>query len=101
MLLHRVVSKTRHAAQFITMGHFDSVVGELRLKAYGTRVMITFLAICLQSLWKRCTPAQRTDELRLCCLMMTQLSNWQLDLEGCPIDLTEEQANRLFRTGME
>ena len=92
---------SRHAAQFITIGHFDAIPGELRLKAYGTRIMISFLAVCLRSLCEQLDASQQTDELRLCSLMMTQLSNWNLDLENCPIDLTEEQAERLYATGME
>ena len=92
---------SRHAAQFITIGYFDAIPGELRLKAYGTRIMISFLAVCLRSLCEQLDASQQTDELRLCSLMMTQLSNWNLDLENCPIDLTEEQAERLYATGME
>ena len=63
--------------------------------------MISFLAVCLRSLCEQLDASQQTDELRLCSLMMTQLSNWNLDLENCPIDLTEEQAERLYATGME
>ena len=62
--------------------------------------MVTFLAVCLQAVSQRCDPSQQTDELRLCTLMMVQLSNWNLDLETCGIDLSEEEANRLYDTGM-
>ena len=91
----------RYAAQFITTGHFDAVGGELKLEAYGTRIMISFLAICLRTACDARDPSQQSEELKLCTLMMTQLSNWSLDLEMCPIDLSQEQGDRLYDTGME
>lgn len=77
------------------------VPGELRLKAYGSRIMISFLAICLRAVCNARDPSEHTEELRLCTLLMTQLSNWSLDLEMCPIDLSPDQAQRLYETGME
>lgn len=88
----------RYAAQYITSGHFDAVPGELRLKAYGSRIMISFLAICLRTLHNS---HDSSESLLLCSLMMTRLSNWCLDLETCPIELSLEQAQRLYDTGKE
>ena len=45
------VEQSRHSPSYITAGHFDAVPGELRLKAFETRLMTTFLAICLRSVW--------------------------------------------------
>ena len=86
---------------FITTGHFDAVRGELKLKAYATRIMVTFLAVCLRSACNARDPSEQSVELRLCTLLLTQLSNWSLDVETCPIELTAEQAQRLYDTGME
>ena len=91
----------RYAAQFITTGHFDAVGGELKLKAYGIRIRISVLVICLRTACDAPDPSQQSEELKLCTLMMTQLSNWSLDLEMCPIDLSQEQGDRLYDTGME
>ena len=99
--LSPVIMLWRYAAQYITTGHFDAAAGELKLKAYGTRIMISFLAICLRTACDARDPSQQSEELRLCTLMMTQLSNWSLDVEMCPIDLSQEQADRLYDTGME
>ena len=88
----------RYAAQYITCGHFDAVPGELRLKAYGSRIMISFLAICLRALSISHRPS---ESLQLCYLMMTRLSNWCLDLETYPIELSPEQAQHLYDTGKE
>jgi hypothetical protein len=91
----------RYAAQFITTVFFDAVGGELKLKAYGARIRISFLVICLRTACDAPDPSQQSEELKLCTLMMTQLSNWSLDLEMCPIDLSQEQGDRLYDTGME
>lgn len=87
----------RYAAQHITTGHFD-LTGALRLEAYGTRVMFSFLALCLHTVSNSQEPAQQSDELKLRTLTMSQSSNWSL--ENCGIDLSEEQAQRLYDTGI-
>ena len=91
---------SRHTPSYITNGHFDAVPGELRLKAFETRLMTTFLAICLRSVWASVDATQRTVELELCTVLATQASNWSLDMEQCPIDLDFEQASRLYESGV-
>lgn len=91
----------RLAASHISTGHFDSVPGELRLKAYESRVMVSFLSLCLRRVWETCGDANRTTELELNTALTTRFSNWSLDLEQCPINLTSEQAERLRASGTE
>ena len=91
----------RLAGPFITTGHFDLNPGELRLKAYESRVMNTFLAVCLRSVWVSSTESQRSVELQLCLLLASQMSNWSAALEQSPIDLSREQALRLHADGIK
>lgn len=58
------VEQSRHSPSYITAGHFDAVPGELRLKAFETRLMTTFLAICLRSVWSSVDAARRTADPR-------------------------------------
>ena len=88
----------RLAGPYITCGHFDMNPGELRLKAYESRIMTTFLAVCLKSVWDR-NAANRSLELELCLALASKVSNWSADLERCPIDMTREQAVRLYDDG--
>ena len=68
---------------------------------HATRIMVTFLAVCLRSACNARDHSERSVELRLCTLLLTQLSIWSLDVEMCPIELTAEQGQRLYDTGME
>lgn len=77
------------------------IPGELRLKAWHSRVMVAFLAVCLQQVVAATPPAERSLDLTLIATATLQISNWNLDLENCPIDLDEEQANRLYDDGMQ
>lgn len=77
------------------------VPGELRLKAWHSRVMVAFLAVCLQQVIAATPPAERSLDLVLIAAATLQISNWNLDLENCPIDLAEDQANRLYDDGMQ
>ena len=77
------------------------VPGELRLKAWHSRVMVAFLAVCLQQVIAATPPAERSLDLVLIATATLQISNWNLDLENCPIDLAEDQANRLYDDGMQ
>ena len=81
------------------MGHFDAVPGELRLKAWESRMMTAFLAVCCRTLRSRMT--NEDVELDLCLLLTTQISNWSLDLEQRPIELDLDQSLRLHDSGME
>jgi hypothetical protein len=94
------VEQSRHSPSYITAGHFDAVPGELRLKAFETRLMTTFLAICLRSVWSSVDAARRTADLELCTVLATQASNWSLDMERFPIYLDFEQASRLHESGV-
>lgn len=91
----------RLSIPIITTGHFDMIPGELRLKAWHSRVMVAFLAVCLQQVVAATPPAERSLDLTLIATATLQISNWNLDLENCPIDLDEEQANRLYDDGMQ
>ena len=91
----------RLSIPIITTGHFDMAPGELRLKAWHSRVMVAFLAVCLQQVVAATPPAERSLDLTLIATATLQISNWNLDLENCPIDLAEEQANRLYDDGMQ
>lgn len=68
---------------------------ELRLKAWTSRILTTFLSICLQDLFNR-LPNDRVDqELMLATVSLTKLSDWMLQLERTPRYMTQEQANQL------
>lgn len=90
---------TRHGVQRITAAHFDVCPGELRLKARESRMMVSYLAICLRSVWN--DPTKRTFELDMCTALAVKLSNWSLELERCPIELSFEQASHLHALGLE
>ena len=60
-------------------------------------MMTTFLAVCLRKVW---SDNRNGDvELELCTVLASQVSNWSLDLEQCPIELDFESAQRLHDTG--
>ena len=63
--------------------------------------MVTFLAVCLRHVWSTRDVAARTVDLELCTVLATNVSNWSLYLEQCPIDLTREQALHLHTSGHE
>lgn len=92
---------TRHACPYITTGHFDAIPGELRLKAWESRMMTAFLAVCLRRVWQTCDASLRSAELQLCTSLASQVANWSLDLEQCPIELSYQQAVRLHDSGVE
>ena len=94
-----LVWSSRHGSPYITLGHFDAVPGELRLKAWESRMMTSFLAVCCRTLRARMT--NEDVELDLCLLLTTKISNWSLDLEQCPIELDLDQSLRLHDLGME
>lgn len=62
-------------------------------------MMTAFLAVCCRTLRSRMT--NEDVELDLCLLLTTQISNWSLDLEQCPIELDLDQSLRLHDSGME
>lgn len=63
--------------------------------------MTSYLAVCLQAVWRRCGAGHRDVELELCTVLGTRISNWSLDLEQCPIELDYVQARRLYDSGVE
>ena len=98
--MHRPELWNRLSLPIITTGHFDETSGELRLKAWHTRVMVAFLAVCLQQVVVATPEAERTTDLILSAQATLQIANWNLDLEMCPIDLSQEEGNRLYIQGM-
>ena len=62
-------------------------------------MMISFLAVCLRKVYNSCQPSEQTTNLKLCTVLMSQLSNWSLDLEMSPIELSRGQAQHLYDTG--
>jgi MFS superfamily sulfate permease-like transporter len=68
---------------------------ELRLKAWTSRVLTTFLSVCLQELCKR-LPGDNVDiELKLATVVLTKLSDWMLQVERTPRFMTRQQATDL------
>ena len=63
--------------------------------------MTSFLATCLRALSTSVDVTLHTVELKLCTSLATQVSNWSLDLEQCPVELSWEQACRLYDGGVE
>ena len=97
---HRPELWNRLSIPNITTGHFDEIPGELRLKAWHSRVMVAFLAVCLQQVVVATPEAERTTDLILSAQATLQIANWNLDLEMCPIDLSQEEGDRLYIQGM-
>lgn len=65
---------------------------ELRLKAFTSRVMTTFLSVCLQDLYSHVPNDQVDRELLLATVAVAKLSNWMLQLERTPRYMTRQQA---------
>jgi hypothetical protein len=62
--------------------------------------MVAFLAVCLQQVVVATPEAERTTDLILSAQATLQIANWNLDLEMCPIDLSQEEGDRLYIQGM-
>ena len=91
----------RLSLPIITTGHFDAIPGELRLKAWATRVLVAFMAVCLRDVVQRTDASNQTVDLKLATLGCTQIANWSLMLENYPLNLSEEQATNLYDLGMK
>lgn len=91
----------RLSLPIISTGHFDAIPGELRLKAYATRVLVAFMAVCLRDLVHRTPASEQTVDLKLATLGCTQIANWSLMLETYPLNLSEAQATNLYDLGMK
>ena len=94
----------RHYQPFIPVSVLAVKAGdypELRLKAWTSRVLTTFLSVCLQDLCKRVPNDKMDDELMLATVAMTKLSDWLLKLEMTPRYMTRVQANDLDRLAWE
>ena len=89
----------RHAQPYITPGlfHYKGVPAELRLKAYGSRVMVAYFAVALKALAKTLADPDQSLILTLACCQC--ISDWQLALEEYPIKLNEVQARHLWDEG--
>lgn len=90
------LTSIRHYQPFIPVSVLvvkDGEYPELRLKAYTSRVLTTFLALCLRDL---CTSNDVEDkELMMATVSMTKLSDWMLQLERTPRYMTRAHANQL------
>lgn len=97
------VHGVRHGQPVITKNHlhFDMGGPELRLKAYATRVMCAFLAVCLRSTCEKIPREEASQDLILVTAATAQMANWSLLLEESPLMLSPERANLLFDAGMQ
>lgn len=66
---------------------------ELRLKAWTSRVLTSFLAVCMKDLNERL--AGQDEEVSMGAAAMVKLSDWMLSVERSPRLLSEDQANDL------
>lgn len=90
-----------HSQPWITKGHLNLTdYAELRLKAFASRIMTSFLAVVLTNLQreKSCV-GQSSVDLDLVALATTQFSNWSLLVEEYPHALSNEQADKLYHDG--
>ena len=90
-----------HSQPWITKGHLNLTdYAELRLKAFASRIMTSFLAVVLTNLQreKSCV-GQSSVDLDLVALATTQFSNWSLLVEEYPHALSDEQADKLYHDG--
>ena len=87
---------------FIGAGHLHvEDWAELSMKAYTTRVFTTYMSVCLRALITSPAFQATADvDLQLICLATQQLSNWMLDLETKPLELSQQQADSLYDAGM-
>ena len=92
-----------HGQPVITKGHLALAdYAELRLKAYASRVMTAYLAVALKALMENQTGIdQCSQDLRLVTAATVELANWSLLLETFPYDLSHQQAETLFESGMK
>jgi len=74
---------------------------ELRLKAWTSRVMTSFLCVALQDVSKTFTNDQRNQELALATAATTKLSEWLLAIERCPRYMSVEQSENLHQLAWE
>ena len=68
---------------------------ELRLKAWTSRVLTSFISVCLQDLCNRLPNDQVDQELMLATVALTKMSDWILLLERTPRYMTRQQATAL------
>lgn len=67
----------------------------MRLKAWTSRVLTAFLAVCLNDLSSGYRSEQRDRELSLSTAALVSLADWMLTIERSPRLLTSVQANDL------
>ena len=94
----------RHYQPFIPVSVIVAKAGEypeLRLKAWTSRVVTSFLCVALQDVSTQFTNEERNQELALATAATTKLSEWLLAIERCPRFMSVEQADNLHRLAWE
>lgn len=88
----------RHYQPFIPVSVMQVKAGdypEMRLKAWTSRVLTTFLSVCLQDLSNTAPNDQVDQELMLATVSLTKLSDWMLQIERTPRYMTRDHSNKL------
>lgn len=67
---------------------------ELRLKAWTSRVLCSFLSVCLNELCSRLPNPD--EELMLANMTMAKLGAWMLAVERCPRYMSADQAHNVL-----
>ena len=70
---------------------------ELRLKAWTSRVITSFLSVALQDLCAKFTNDSRDGELAMAASATAKLAEWMLAVERCPRYMTQEQTTNVHR----
>ena len=68
---------------------------ELRLKAWTSRVLCAFLAVCLHEVCQQIPAAERDQELVLATAAMAKLADWMLLVERSPRLMSAEQVAKV------
>lgn len=74
---------------------------EMRLKAWTSRLLTAFLAVCLSDLCQQLPPHERDQELVLAAAVLAKMSEWMLAVERCPRLMTVQLAANVDRVCWE
>lgn len=74
---------------------------ELRLKAWTSRVLTAFLAVCVHDLAQKTPVAERDAEVVLAAAVLARLAHWMLIIEKCPRLMSDQQVAEVDRACWE
>ena len=95
----------RHYQHAVYLGHLhmNSEHAELKLKAWASRMLTPFLAVCLkEACAKRSSQGEQVPEsMAVAAVALNRLADWMLKLEQAPRYLSDMQAQELWDLHLE